>query len=76
MWVAGVCLYLLVTGFFPFGGVTQLETWKEIQEKKLCKDGKLEEELVLFDLLERMLEYESEARIALEEIKKHLWLRE
>ena len=75
IWAAGVCLYLLVTGYFPFGGVTQQETWKEIQEKELCKDGKLQEEPVLFDLLERMLEYESEARIVLEEIRKHPWMR-
>ena len=62
VWAAGVCLYLLVTSYFPFGGNSQQETWKEIQEKELRKDGKLQEEPVLFDLLERMLEYESEAR--------------
>ena len=55
MWSTGVCLYLLVTGFFPFGGTTQQETWKEIQEKELDKDEMLEGEPDLFDLLKRML---------------------
>ena len=72
VWAAGVCLYLLVTGYFPFGGATQQETWEEIQEKDLYKDERLEP--VLFDLLQRMLEYESEARITLEEIRKHPWM--
>ena len=76
MWAIGVCLYLLVTGYFPFGGTTQQETWKEIQDKELCKDERLEKEPVLFDLLGLMLEYESEARITLEEIRKHQWIRE
>ena len=74
MWSTGVCLYLLVTGFFPFGGTTQQETWKEIQEKELDKDEMLEGEPDLFDLLKRMLEYESEARITLEEIRQHPWM--
>ena len=74
VWAAGICLYLLVTGYFPFGGSTQQETWEEIQEKDLCKEGRLEEEPILFDLLERMLEYESEARITLAEIREHPWM--
>ena len=73
VWATGVCLYLLITGYFPFGGDTQQETWKEIQEKDLCKDERFEEEPVLFDLLKRILEYESEARITLEEIRNHPW---
>ena len=76
LWAAGICLYLLVTGYFPFGGTTQQETWKEIQEKELCEDDKLKGEPALFDLLNRMLEYESEARITLKEIRKHPWMRE
>ena len=28
---AGVCLFLLVTGFFSFGGTTEDKVWDEIQ---------------------------------------------
>ena len=74
VWAAGVCLFMLVTGFFPFGGTTEQQVWDEIQSKELWKNEALEGDPVLFDLLERMLEFEQERRIDLDGILVHPWM--
>ena len=64
---------MLETGFFPFGGTTE-QVWDEIQSKELWKNEALEGASVLFDLLERMLEFEQERRIDLDGILVHPWM--
>ena len=76
VWAAGVCLYLLAIGFFPFGGSSSQEIWEEIQKKNLYQDERLKQQPLLFDLLKGMLEYESEDRMTLAEVQKHRWMIE
>ena len=59
---------------FPFGGTTEQQVWDEIQSKELWKNEALEGDPVLFDLLERMLEFEQERRIDLDGILVHPWM--
>ena len=74
VWAAGVCLFLLVTGFFPFGGSTNHEIWQSIQARDLWKNDALEKNLLLFDLLQRMLQFDYKRRITLTLVSQHPWL--
>ena len=76
VWAAGVCLFMLVTGFFPFGGTTEQQVWEEIQIKELWKNEALEKDSALFDLLQRMLEFERDQRISLDGVRAHPWMDE
>src|SRR3989338_2921131 len=75
VWAAGVCLFLLVTGFFPFGGSTTQEIWHSIQARVLWKNDTLEKIMLLFDLLQRMLQFDHKHRFSLIQISQHPWLR-
>ena len=74
VWAAGVCLFMLVTGFFPFGGTTEQQVWEEMQIKELWKNETLEKNSALFDLLQRMLEFERDQRISLDGVRAHPWM--
>jgi len=75
VWAAGVCLVLLITGFFPFGGMTEQKLWNGIQIKGLWKNKTFKADPVLFDLLKRMLQFECDKRIDVEGILNHRWVR-
>ena len=74
IWAAGVCLFLLVTGHFPFGGTKNHEIWREIKCKEIWKNSRLLHEPELFDLLTKMLEFDSDLRPTLSAIREHPWL--
>ena len=69
-----MCLFMLVTGFFPFGGTTEQQVWEEMQIKELWKNETLEKNSALFDLLQRMLEFERDQRISLDGVRAHPWM--
>ena len=73
IWGAGICLFLLVTGFFPFGGPNNQEIWHSIRARELWKNDTLEKNMLLFDLLQRMLQFEHKHRITLTQVFQHPW---
>ena len=75
VWALGVCLFLMITSYFPFGGDNSQEIWSEIKTRQLWKDGNLETEPMLFDLLTQMIHWNPLWRIKLAEIDTHPWMR-
>src|SRR3989338_11473909 len=71
----GVCLFLMVTSFFLFGGTNPTEIWSEIRLGTLWKNQMLEQEPMLHDLLKQMLNWDIRWRIRLSEIPQHPWMR-
>ena len=76
VWALGVCLFLMVTSYFPFAGGNPQEVWSEIKTRQLWKDDTLKFEPVLFDLLTQMIHWNPRWRIKLAEIWVHPWMRE
>lgn len=74
IWALGVCLFLMVTSCFPFGGTTASEIWKEIKRGGLWKNEILKQEPMLYDLLTQMLAWDIRWRIRLSEIPQHPWM--
>ena len=47
VWALGVCLFLMVTSYFPFGGENPQEVWYEIKTRQLWKDDTLKSDPML-----------------------------
>jgi serine/threonine protein kinase len=75
VWALGVCLFLMVTSYFPFSGDNPEEVWKQIETCQLWKDDTLKSQPVLFDLLTQMNRWHLRWRIKLAEIEAHPWMR-
>ena len=74
VWSMGVCLFLLATSYFPFGGETSQEVWNEIRKNHLWIPDCIANDVFLVDLLHRMLAFEASERLTIPEILRHPWL--
>jgi serine/threonine protein kinase len=69
IWSAGIVLYAMVVGTFPFSPKTRENLRKEIMYTDLIFPDELSDDLV--DLLTKMLQKDPEKRISIEEIAAH-----
>lgn len=77
VWAAGVTLYLMLFGEYPFNDEALLSLYDKIlsQEPSFPVDKvKLDNETIAVDLLSLMLEKSHSERASIELIKKHPWL--
>ena len=72
MWAAGVLLFCLLNGYFPFKGQTDAELYRRIQRGsfKLIRED-LSDECV--SLLKQMLNVSPEQRLTAEEVLNDSW---
>jgi calcium-dependent protein kinase len=75
IWSAGVLLYSLITGKFPFGGRNDQEIMENIAEKQVNAERFSKFSRELADLLKKMLEKNGEMRISAAEAFCHPWIR-
>src|SRR3989338_6791019 len=54
-------------------GPNNQEIWHSIRARELWKNDTLEKSVLLFDLLQRMLQFDLQHRITLTEIFQHPW---
>lgn len=73
IWSSGVTLYNMTTGVYPFEGDNIFKLFENIGKGQYQIPDGVEDNLK--DLLTGMLQYEAANRIALEDIKKHDWVR-
>lgn len=73
IWSSGVTLYNMTTGVYPFEGDNIFKLFENIGKGQYQIPDGLEDNLK--DLLTGMLQYEAANRIALQDIKKHDWVR-
>lgn len=73
VWAMGVTLFLLATGFFPFGGQTAREVFGEIEHPLWIPD-RLRALPSLLSLIQGMLEVDMQKRLTIEQIYLHPWV--
>jgi serine/threonine-protein kinase SRK2 len=72
IYACGICLYIMLHGKYPFKLGNQEETIKSILSTKYeIKSGLTS---VCVDLLDKMLEFDKDKRISINDIKNHPWL--
>lgn len=77
LWAAGVLLFLLLSGKYPFSGENGKEISADIIEKKLELTKFFPfASSALINLLERLLEKDPKKRISAKEAVNHFWFKE
>ncbi|KAJ6238573.1 serine/threonine-protein kinase stk11 [Anaeramoeba flamelloides] len=72
IFAAGVTLYKMITGKFPFNGSNKFELWKNIQKGHFQIPEYFGEELK--DLMNGLLNNNEKQRLSIEKIKNHPWM--
>lgn len=72
IWALGVCLYVMLTGNFPFAGTTRDDVFRKVCHRKLSFPGVSKEGQ---DLLKRLLEKNPKVRLTIEEAMNHPWIK-
>jgi len=73
IWAMGVTVFLLTTGYFPFGGTTADEIYRDLQ-LPLWTPKSLTKKPTLMSLLQGMLEPDMSKRFTIEQIYSHPWV--
>nr|CAD7424086.1 unnamed protein product [Timema monikensis] len=78
MWSVGVIMYVLLTGFSPFGGDTKQETFCNISQCRLDFPDDLFEDVSedAKDLMRKLMVKEPSKRLSAEDCMKHPWFLE
>ena len=63
VWSLGVCLFVLASSCFPFGGATVREIWRDIRKGLTRLPKSISRNPLLADLISKMLLFDSESRI-------------
>ena len=75
IWSLGVLLYILLSGYYPYGGVTTSDVFDSIQNAELIftkeKWGNVSEEAI--DLIKQMLNRDEKTRISAVKCIDHKW---
>ena len=69
----GICMYIMLHGYYPFGGDKPTDLIRNIIKRNFTIADTLTSECV--DLLEKMMGFDANNRISIDEIKKHPWMQ-
>ncbi|XP_045610149.1 uncharacterized protein [Procambarus clarkii] len=77
MWSLGVLTYVLLTGFLPFGGDTDQETFLQISRGELDFPEELFEDISpeAINFIQRLLVRQPERRMSAQECLSHAWMK-
>ncbi|KAA0202191.1 hypothetical protein HAZT_HAZT007829 [Hyalella azteca] len=77
MWSLGVLTYVLLTGFLPFGGDSDQETFMQISRGELDFPNELFEDITpeAIDFMKKLLVRQPERRMSARECLKHPWMQ-
>ncbi|KAK8391782.1 hypothetical protein O3P69_017426 [Scylla paramamosain] len=77
MWSLGVLVYVLLTGFLPFGGDTDQETFRQISRGELDFPEELFEDISAeaIDFIKKLLVMQPERRMSAKECQNHEWMK-
>lgn len=73
VWSAGVTLYNITTGLYPFEGDNIYKLFENIGKGKYVIPDTICSSLA--DLINGMLEYDPDRRLSIQQIRKHSWLQ-
>lgn len=73
VWSAGVTLYNITTGLYPFEGDNIYKLFENIGKGKYVIPDNLCSNLT--DLIQGMLEYDPDRRLSIQQIRKHSWVQ-
>lgn len=73
IWAAGVTLYVLVTGQYPFQGSNVFHLYEQIAKAEYEIPGWVEKSLA--DLIRGMMSKEEETRFSIRQIKENAWFQ-
>ncbi|XP_064141288.1 serine/threonine-protein kinase STK11-like [Loxodonta africana] len=73
IWSAGVTLYIITTGLYPFDGDNIYQLFQNIRKWDYTIPGDCGP--LLSHLLRRMLEYDPARRLSIQQIRQHVWFQ-
>lgn len=75
VWSAGVTLYLMLYGQYPFMDEALLGLYDKILGEKFVVPDEPPTQLALIDLLNKMLDKDHQSRASIEQLLQHCWLK-